>query len=115
MAKSNLSDQRNNDLSSPFKPYDFGKPSESEAHSDRPLPGSGGMDDNQCTAEGRRAGYGHQYIGPSDHGLSQPKPNGKPGDATGAGTTASQRGATGGHNMDSRNQYTVKLPRGSSL
>ena len=108
MAKSNLSDTKNNDLSSPFKPYDFGKPSESEAHSDRPLPGIGGQDDNQCTPEGKRAGYGHQYIGPSDHGLSQPKPNGHSNDAI-------PRGAMGGHNMDERGQYTVKMPRGSSL
>lgn len=109
MAGSNLNDVRNNDLASPFKPYDFGTPSESEAHSDRPLPGIGGQDDGQATPEAKRAGYGHQYIGPSDHGLSQPKPNGKPSDAVPA------RAETGGHNMDARGQYTVKMRRGSSL
>lgn len=108
MAGSNLKDVKNNDLASPFKPYDFGSSPESEAHSDRPLPGSGGMEDGQCTPEGKRAGYGHQYIGPSDHGLSQSKPNGHDNGQVG-------RASMGGHNMDSRNQYTAKLPRGSSL
>lgn len=115
MAGSNLNDQRNNDLARSCPPYDFGKPSESEAHSDRPLPGVGGMDDNHATPQANRAGYGHQYLGPNDHGLSQPKPNGKPGDVSANSSTASQRAATGGHNMDARGQYTVKMPRGSSL
>ena len=117
MPKSNFNDPGNNDLSSSFPPYDFGSPSESEAHSDRPRPGVGGQDDNQCTPEGRRAGYGHQYLGPNNHALSQPKPNGHAGDAAANRTTPSQggRAAMGGHNMDERGQYTVRMPRGSSL
>jgi hypothetical protein len=109
MAGSNLKDPKNNDLASPFSPYDFGDATASEAHSDRPLPGVGGQDDNQCTPEGKRAGYGHQYIGPSDHGLNRPAPNGRDSGAVPG------RAATGGHNMDERNQYTIKMKRGSSL
>jgi hypothetical protein len=109
MAGSNLKDPKNNDLASPFSPYDFGSPSESEAHSDRPLPGIGGTpNDSQAHPQAKRAGYGHQYIGPSNHGLSQPKPNGHENNAVG-------RASMGGHNLDERGQYTVKVPRGSSL
>lgn len=110
MAGSNLNDPKNNDLARSCPPYDFGAPSESEAHSDRPLPGIGGeANDSQATPQAKRAGYGHQYIGPSDHGLAGSKPNGHENNAIPG------RAATGGHNMDARGQYTVKMPRGSSL
>jgi hypothetical protein len=46
-------------------------------------------DAGQRTAEGSRAGYG-----------CEPKAEGHP---------------SGGHNIDAHNQYTVKMPRGSSL
>ena len=117
MAKSNFNDPSNNDLSRGVSPYPFGPTERSENNPTVPLPGSGGMDDNQCTPEGRRAGYGHQYLGPNNSSLSNPGPNGKDNGKTANATTPSQggRGAMGGHNMDERNQYTVKLPRGSSL
>jgi hypothetical protein len=108
MAGSNLKDPKNNDLASPLNPYDFGSTTESEAHSDRPLPGIGGQDNAHATPQARKAGYGHQYIGPSNHGLSQPKPNGHDNGTVG-------RASMGGHNLDERGQYTVKVPRGSSL
>jgi hypothetical protein len=93
MAGSNLKDPKNNDLASPFKPYTFGDAADSEAHSDvAGLPGVGGAGDaEQATAEAKRAGYGHQFI------------------------KGGQGSPFGGHNMDERNQYTVKMKRGSSL
>lgn len=106
MAKSNLSDVHNNDLSSSFSPYDFGPPANSENNPTRPLPGSGGQDDNQATPEAKRAGYGHQYIGPNDDSLSHAGPH--PGGG-------SPRAPMGGHNLDERGQYTVRMKRGSSL
>lgn len=116
MAKNDLTDVRNNDLSRGIAPYDFGEPSESEAHSDHPLPGIGGQaNDSQATPQATRAGYGYQYLGPSDHALSQPKPNGHENNKFANKSTASQRAAMGGHNIDERNQYTVRMPRGSSL
>lgn len=119
MAGSNLKDPKNNDLASPLKPYDFGSSERSENNPTRPLPGSGGIDDDQCTPEGRRAGYGHMYLGPNNDSLENAPKSGPANAAGGVAnkTTASSGGgrAMGGHNMDERNQYTVKLPRGSSL
>lgn len=112
MAKNDLTDVRNNDLSRPNPPYTFGQPSESEAHSDRPLPGIGGQENSHATPQAMRAGYGYEYMGPSDHALSQPKPNGHENDKA---AKWPGRAAMGGHNIDERNQYTVKMPRGSSL
>lgn len=115
MAGSNLSNPRQNDLASPLKPYDFGPADgKSENNPTRPLPGSGGLEDNQCTAEGRRAGYGHQYLGPNNDSMSHAGEGGR-GSNKNLASTASSRGAMGGHNMDARGQYTVKVPRGSSL
>ena len=114
MAGANFKDPKNNDLARPLAPYSFGSDEHSENNPTVPLPGSGGADDNQCTPEGRRAGYGHQYLGPNDTSLSHPGPNGKPGGGMGPGGSPG-RAPTGGHNMDARNQYTVKMTRGSSL
>lgn len=90
MAGANFKDPKNNDLASPLSKPDFGSPAESEANSDRPIPGVGLQPgDDQSTPQAKRAGYGYS----ANKGGS----------------------AMGGHNMDSRNQYTVKVPRGSSL
>lgn len=90
MAGSNLKDPKNNDLASSFKPYDFGSPSDSENNPTKELPGSALVSsDDQACPEAKRAGYGFQ----SNKGGS----------------------AMGGHNIDERNQYTVKMKRGSSL
>lgn len=113
MAGSNLSDPKNNDLARSCPPYDFGPADgKSENNPTRPLPGSGGVGDNeQATAEAKRAGYGHQYLGPNSDTMNAPGEGGKGSNKNGG----VQRAATGGHNMDSRGQYTVKMARGSSL
>lgn len=92
MAGSNLKDPKNNDLASPFAPPSFGDAKNSEAVSDRPVPGVGGQEANsQATPEAKRAGYGYSFA------------------------KGGQGSPFGGHNMDDRNQYTAKMPRGSSL
>lgn len=90
MAKSDLSNQRNNDLARSCPPYTFGSPADSENNPTKELPGSALVpNDDQSTPEAKKAGYGYQeHKGGS---------------------------AMGGHNMDARNQYTAKMPRGSSL
>jgi hypothetical protein len=109
MAGSNLTDPKNNDLARSCPPYDFGPADgKSENNPTRPLPGSGGLDNDHATPEARRAGYGHQYLGPNSEGMNAPGEGGK-------GSNKIPRGAMGGHNVDARNQYTVKVPRGSSL
>lgn len=62
---------------------------DSENNPTREAPGSALQPNDHATPAAKRAGYGY----------------------------AAQKGgsAMGGHNMDSANQYTVKLPRGSSL
>jgi hypothetical protein len=92
MAGSNFNDPSNNDLargsgrSVPFPGADH-----SEQISDRPEAGVGGQDNSdQATPEAKRAGYGYSFQ-------------------------AEGSSKSGGHNIDSRNQYTVKMPRGSSL
>jgi hypothetical protein len=90
MAGANLKDPKNNDLASPNPPYDFGSPADSENNPTKELPGSALVaNDDQSTPQAKRAGYGYA-----------PHKGGS---------------AMGGHNIDSRNQYTMKLPRGSSL
>jgi hypothetical protein len=109
MAGSNLSDPKNNDLARSCPPYDFGDSTASEVHSDIPRPGVGGQDNSHATPEAKRAGYGYSYIGPSDHGLGDDKPNGRDnGKVPG-------RAATGGHNLGADGQYSIKMTRGSSL
>lgn len=118
MAKSDLTDVRNNDLSRNIDPYGFGPAERSENNPTVPLPGSGGIDDGQATPQAQRAGYGHQYLGPNNDSLSNAPPSAGLRNAGGPvanSTTPSKRAATGGHNMDARGQYTVKMPRGSSL
>lgn len=86
-----LSNPRSNDQSRSAGVPSFGSPAASETKSDRSVPGVGGADaGSQATPEAKRAGYGYSYCGENDH-------------------------AMGGHNIDARNQYTVKPPRGSSL
>jgi hypothetical protein len=90
MSGSNLKDPKNNDLASSFPAPSFGDPAKSESESDRLTPGVGlEPADDQSTPQAKRAGYGYS----ANKGGS----------------------AMGGHNMDSRNQYTVRVPRGSSL
>lgn len=90
MAGSNFNSPSSNDLARPGKvPAMPGKDS-SEIISDRPREGVGGDAESSATPEAKRAGYGYSYVGEHDH-------------------------PTGGHNVDARNQYTVKMPRGSSL
>jgi hypothetical protein len=91
MAGSNFNDPGNNDLARPGKPAPFPGADKSETISNRPEAGVGGMaNDSQATPEAKRAGYGYSFV---------PEGSSK----------------TGGHNIDERNQYTVKMPRGSSL
>ena len=90
MAGSNFSDPKSNDLARSAKVPSFGSPADSEAHSDRPDPGVGGAPDDFATPEAKRAGYGYSF-----------QPEGS--------------APMGGHNIDARNQYTSKPPRGSSL
>ena len=95
MAGSNYNDPKNNDLArgANYPQADLNKMngSDGEAISDRPIPGVGGQaNDSQATPEAKRAGYGYSFV-----------PEGQ--------------SKTGGHNIDARNQYTVKMPRGSSL
>lgn len=86
-----LSNPRSNDQSRSAGVPSFGSPSASETKSNRPEAGVGGADaGSQATPEAKRAGYGYSYVG--ENGSSM-----------------------GGHNIDARNQYTVKPPRGSSL
>ena len=91
MAGSNFNDPSNNDLargsgrSVPFPGADH-----SELISNRPEAGVGGAPEDSATPEAKRAGYGYSF---------QPEGSSK----------------SGGHNIDARNQYTVKMPRGSSL
>jgi hypothetical protein len=87
----NLSDPKSNDQSRPAGVPSFGDASKSEAVSNRAEPGVGGAPDDFSTPEAKRAGYGYSYV------------------AGGVGSPM------GGHNIDARNQYTSKLPRGSSL
>ena len=90
MAKSDLTDPRNNDMSRSLPPYSFGSPADSENNPTKDLPGSALVPaDDQATPEAKKAGYGYQ----ANKGGS----------------------AMGGHNIDARNQYTMKVPRGSSL
>lgn len=90
MAGSNFSDPKSNDLARPGKVPSFGDAPASEQHSNRPEPGVGGAPDDFATPEAKKAGYGYSFTGEGDHPM-------------------------GGHNVDARNQYTVKMPRGSSL
>ena len=90
MAGSNFSDPKSNDLARSANVPKFGDPADSESHSNRPEPGVGGAPDDFATPEAKRAGYGYSFVGENDHSM-------------------------GGHNIDARNQYTVKVPRGSSL
>ena len=95
MAGSNFNDPSNNDLARPGKypssDLNDMNGSDGEAISDRREAGVGGdASEDQATPEAKRAGYGYSFV-----------PEGQ--------------SKTGGHNMDSRNQYTVKMPRGSSL
>lgn len=90
MAGSNFNDPKSNDLARPGNVPTFGDAASSERMSNRAEPGVGGASDSFATPEAKRAGYGHSYVGENDHPM-------------------------GGHNMDSRNQYTVKMPRGSSI
>lgn len=92
MAGSNFNDPGSNDLargsgrSVPFPGAD-----KSETISNRPETGVGGDGGTeQATPEAKKAGYGYSFQ-------------------------AEGSAAMGGHNIDSRNQYTVKMPRGSSL
>lgn len=79
-----------NDQSKPAGVPKFGDAANSERESNRAEPGVGGAPDDFATPEAKRAGYGYSFQGESDHPM-------------------------GGHNIDARNQYTAKLPRGSSL
>jgi len=91
MAGSNLSDPKSNDQSRSAGVPSFPLKGDGEAQSNRAeagVGGDGGAD--QATPEAKRAGYGYSFVGENDHPM-------------------------GGHNIDSRGQYTVKLPRGSSL
>lgn len=91
MAGSNFNDPRSNDLARPAGVPKAGSPGDSEAESTRMTSGVGRTpDDDQSTPEAKRAGYGFSFTGETDHPM-------------------------GGHNMDERNQYTVKMKRGSSL
>jgi hypothetical protein len=91
MAGSNFNDPKSNDLAKGAGVPAMPGKDNSEAISDRPIPGVGGQDaSSQATPEAKRAGYGYSFVGEHDH-------------------------PTGGHNIDARNQYTVKMPRGSSL
>ena len=91
MAGSNFNDPKSNDLARSANVPTFGDAADSEAHSvRRPEPGVGGDPEDFATPEAKRAGYGYSF---------EPEGNSK----------------TGGHNISARNQYTVKLPRGSSL
>lgn len=91
MAGSNFQDPRSNDLAKPAGVPSMPGADHSEQISNRPEAGVGGMDNaEQATPEAKRAGYGYSF---------QPEGSSK----------------TGGHNIDARNQYTVKMPRGSSL
>ena len=95
MAGSNFNDPSNNDLARPGKypssDLNNMNGSDGEAISNRREAGVGGdASEDQATPEAKRAGYGYSFV-----------PEGQ--------------SKTGGHNIDSRNQYTVKMPRGSSL
>lgn len=87
----NLSDPKSNDQSRSAAVPSFGDASKSETVSNRDLPGSGGAPDDFATPEAKRAGYGYSFV---KGGVGSP---------------------FGGHNIDERNQYTSKLPRGSSI
>jgi hypothetical protein len=92
MAGSNFNDPGNNDLArGSGRSVPSGPEKDSEVQSNRPetgVAGAGGTE--QATPEAKRAGYGYSF-----------QPEGS--------------AAMGGHNIDARNQYTVKMPRGSSL
>jgi hypothetical protein len=96
MAGSNFNDPKSNDLARSAGDKrtsgGYGSPSDSENNPTfRPEDGVGGDGgSDQATPEAKRAGYGYSFQA---EGVS----------------------ASGGHNIDSRNQYTVKMPRGSSL
>lgn len=90
MAGSNFSDPKSNDLARPGQVPSFGSDKDSEARSNRVEPGVGGAPDDFATPEAKKAGYGYSF-----------QPEGS--------------APMGGHNIDARNQYTSKLPRGSSL
>ena len=92
MAGSNFKDPKNNDLASPFPAPSMGSAKDSQEDNFRPTPGVDGQEDgDQSTPEAKRAGYGYSFV---RGGVGSP---------------------FGGHNMNDRNQYTSKLPRGSSL
>lgn len=86
-----LSNIRDNDQAKSAGLPKAGPPADSENNPTRITPGVGGTDDSdQATPEAKRAGYGYSSAGPNNSPM-------------------------GGHNINERNQYTVKLPRGSSI
>ena len=85
-----MADNLTSDRSRPANVPTFGDAASSELHNERTSPGVGGAPDSAATPEAKRAGYGYSYVGESSPSM-------------------------GGHNIDQKNQYTVKLPRGSSL
>jgi hypothetical protein len=90
MAGSNFSDPKSNDLARSANTPSFPLRGDGEDQSNRPEAGVGGAPDDSATPEAKRAGYGYSF-----------QPEGS--------------APMGGHNIDARNQYTMKLPRGSSL
>lgn len=86
-----LSDPKSNDQSRSFPAPSPGGAKDSEAMSNRPTPGVGGAGNDNATPEAKRAGYGYSFA------------------------KGGQGSPFGGHNQDESNQYTVKVPRGSSI
>jgi hypothetical protein len=77
--------------SKPAPPPKGGPLDKSEEQSAQPQPGYGLSPESYATPELKRSGYGYQAV---------------PG---GVGSSM------GGHNQTKDNQYTAKLPRGSSM